>query len=172
MAILQTDIKVWQYVYVDIDPVARQVARAHIQTLHQQYPTLLPREATRRCFTALFDDIRLIDNVQLRLLGRVDLVIAGWPCQGMSMAGKQYGLHDRRTALFGELIRILWTLQLLQTSGYLVENLPVVDASSTCNLAGLKRIETILGPSVSIDAAQIGFPCSPLSAMVDQHHPH
>ena len=157
-AILQTGIKVRQYVYVDIDPVARQVARAHIRTLRQQYPTLLPREATRRCFTALSDDIRLIDDVQLRLLGHVDLVIAGWPCQGMSMAGKQNGLYDRRTALFGELIRILRTLQLLQTSGpgYLVENVPVKDASSTRNLAGLKRIETILGPSVSIDAAQIG----------------
>jgi hypothetical protein len=143
---------------VDIDPVARRVAGAHIRTLRQRYPTLLPREATRRCFTALSNDIHLVDDVQLRLLGRVDLVIAGWPCQGMSMAGNQNGLQDRRIALFGEMIRIIRTLQMFQTSGpgYLVENVPVVDESRARNLAGLKRIEAVLGPSVSIDAAQIG----------------
>lgn len=143
---------------MDIDPVARKVARAHIWTLRQRYPTLLPRETMRHCFTALLDDIRLVDDVQLRLLGRMDLVIAGWLCQGMSMAGNHNGLQNRRTALFGEMTRIIWTLQLLQTSGpgYLEENVPVVDESSALNLAGLKRIETVLGPLVSIDAAQIG----------------
>ena len=157
-ATLQAGIKVRRYMYVDIDPVARQVARAHIRTLRKQYPNLLPREATRFCFTALADDVRLIDIEQLRLLGQVDLVIAGWPCQGMSMAGHQNGLRDRMTALFGEMIRIIRTLQLLQTigPGYLVENVPMMEKSRARSLAGLERITAVLGPSVSIDAAQIG----------------
>ena len=62
---------------------------------------------------ALSDDIQLVDDVQLRLLRRVNFVIAGWPCQGMSMAGNQNGLQDRRIAVFGEMIQIIWTLQLL-----------------------------------------------------------
>jgi site-specific DNA-cytosine methylase len=43
-------------------------------------------------FSSLTGDISLISEKDLHWLGHVDLVIAGWPCQGMSMAGNQNGL--------------------------------------------------------------------------------
>ncbi|MBM4442951.1 MAG: DNA cytosine methyltransferase, partial [Candidatus Rokubacteria bacterium] len=41
-----------------------------------------------------------------RRLGTVDLLVAGFPCQGASVAGKRRGLKDDRTALFWEIIRV------------------------------------------------------------------
>ncbi len=40
-------------------------------------------------------------------LGPIDVVTAGFPCQGNSCAGKMQGLSDPRTALFGEVLRII-----------------------------------------------------------------
>jgi site-specific DNA-cytosine methylase len=35
------------------------------------------------------------------------LVIAGWPCQDMSMAGKQNGLQDGSSSRFHDMIRVM-----------------------------------------------------------------
>jgi site-specific DNA-cytosine methylase len=43
-------------------------------------------------FSTLVGDIALLSEKDIQWLGHVDLVIAGWPCQGMSMARKQNGL--------------------------------------------------------------------------------
>lgn len=43
-------------------------------------------------FTASAQDICLIDVAPFRANGRVDLVIAGWPCQDLSMVENQNGL--------------------------------------------------------------------------------
>lgn len=37
---------------------------------------------------------------------RVDLLVGGFPCQGVSIAGKRLGLADDRTALFWEICRV------------------------------------------------------------------
>ena len=44
----------------------------------------------------------------LKNLGRVDLVVARWPCQGHSRAGLGQGLQDPRCNLYWE---PLWLLQ-------------------------------------------------------------
>ena len=74
------------------------------------------------------------------------------------MAGNQNGLHNKRSALFQELVRILHTLQVMQVDslGYLIENVPIVSESRERNRASLKQIEAIFGPSTFIDAAKIG----------------
>ena len=138
--------------------MAKRVTIEHIRKLHRRYPELLSREATRASFTALAADISLVSDTQLRAHGPIDLVIAGWPCQGLSMAGNQNGLHDKRSALFQELVRILHTLQVVQVNGpgYIIENVPVMSESRERNLTSVKKIEAILGPSVFIDAAKVG----------------
>ena len=54
---------------------------------HQLHPT-----AIHGCFSRLPRDVTLISNINLRNLGPVDMVIAGWPCQGHSRAGPRGGL--------------------------------------------------------------------------------
>ena len=84
--------------------MAQKIAQAHIEKLRRPYPDLLPLEATLVSFTTLAQDVLLIDEDQLRAHGPVDVVIAGWPCQGLSMAGNQNGLQDKRSAYFHEII--------------------------------------------------------------------
>lgn len=55
------------------------------------------------------DIVRLGDVTRLKIdKGRkIDLLIAGSPCQGFSFAGKQLNFNDPRSALFFEFVRIL-----------------------------------------------------------------
>jgi hypothetical protein len=84
--VLQAGIKVQRYIYVDTDEAARQVAKHHSRGLCVWFPELLTTAAILSTFSSLIGDISLISEQDLHWLGHVDLVIAGWPCQGMSMA--------------------------------------------------------------------------------------
>ncbi len=52
-------------------------------------------------------------------VGKIDLLLAGSPCQGFSMAGKQLAFDDPRSALYFEFERIL---QETQPRNWLLEN--------------------------------------------------
>lgn len=52
-------------------------------------------------------DITKITEAQIMMLGRVDLVVFGSPCQDLSVAGKQKGLAGERSGLFHDAIRIV-----------------------------------------------------------------
>ena len=95
VATLQVGIKVRKNLYVDNNIVAQKIAQAHIEKLRRHYPDLLSIEATLVSFTALAQDVLLIEEDQLQTHGPVDVVIAGWPYQGLSMAGNQNGLQDK-----------------------------------------------------------------------------
>jgi site-specific DNA-cytosine methylase len=92
VAVLQAGLKVKRYIYVDVDEVARQVAKRHSQRLRTQFPELLATSTIKTSFSTLVGDIALVFVEDIHRYGHVDLVIAGWPCQGMFMAGKQNGL--------------------------------------------------------------------------------
>jgi hypothetical protein len=85
--VLQAGIKFQRYVYVDINDVARQVAKHHSRGLRVRFPELLTTTVLLSAFSSLTGDISLISEKDLHWFGHVDLVIAGWPCQSMSMAG-------------------------------------------------------------------------------------
>jgi hypothetical protein len=95
--VLQVGLKIKRYIYVDVDEVARQVAKRHSRRLRTQFPELLATSAIKTSFSTLAVDIALVSAEDIHRRGHVDLVIAGWPCQGMSMAGKQNGLQDGRS---------------------------------------------------------------------------
>ena len=59
-------------------------------------------------------------------LEKVDLLTAGFPCQGLSVAGKGKGLEDERSGLFWEIIRIA---RRLRTPWLLLENVPGIRTS-------------------------------------------
>ena len=56
-------------------------------------------------------DVRRMDRAWLAdhgiRRGGVDLVVGGWPCTGMTMAGKQQGFAHPDTALFYDLLRVV-----------------------------------------------------------------
>ena len=64
-------------------------------------------------FSTFVGDIALLSEKDIHWLNHVDLVIAGWPYQSMSMAGKQNGLQDDHSSRFYDMI---WILRYLQTS--------------------------------------------------------
>jgi site-specific DNA-cytosine methylase len=103
-AVLKVGIKVQHYVYVDIDDTAKQVAKQHTQRLKTQFPELLATSAIISSFSTLVGDVALLSKKYIQWLGNVDLVIVGWPCQGMSMVGKQNGLEDSRSSRFYDMI--------------------------------------------------------------------
>ena len=55
------------------------------------------------------DIVRLGDVKEVRALDlpKIDLLLAGSPCQGFSFAGKQLNFDDPRSALFWEFVRLL-----------------------------------------------------------------
>ena len=48
-----------------------------------------------------------VKTVKVEDIGKIDLLVAGSPCQGFSFAGKQLNFEDERSKLFFEFIRIL-----------------------------------------------------------------
>ena len=72
-----------------------RVARHYIHQLMVLYPT-----AIHGCFARLLRDVTLISEANLRRLGPVDLVIAGWPCQGHSCTRAGQGLEDPISSIF------------------------------------------------------------------------
>jgi hypothetical protein len=157
-AVLQAGIKVKRYIYVDINDAAQQVAKYHSRGLCVQFPELLTTTVLLLAFSSLTGDISLISEKDLHWLGHVDLVIAGWPCQGMSMEGNQNGLQNGCSSQFYDMVRIICYLQTSQRQplGYIVENIPVVSSSRLRTLESMHKIHSILGVPVLIDTAAVG----------------
>jgi len=86
IALDRLGVKVDQYYASEIDKYA-------IQVTQENWP----------------DTIQLGDVVDIKVkdLPKIDLLLAGSPCQGFSFAGKQLAFDDPRSALFFEFVRIL-----------------------------------------------------------------
>ena len=121
-AILSAGVDVEKYWAVEVDPVARMVAENRAIQMRQRFPFQVRKETALHLHTQLPQDVTLVTRGDLVALGGVDLVVAGWPCQGHSRAGGGRGFEDPRSQLFYELVRILRILQELQRVGYLLEN--------------------------------------------------
>src|SRR5215203_2948326 len=52
----------------------------------------------------IWSDVTTLDAVAWH--GRVDIVVAGFPCQDLSVAGRRVGLDGKRSGLFFEVVRI------------------------------------------------------------------
>lgn len=70
-------------------------------------------------------------------LAPVDIICAGFPCQGLSVAGRRLGLRDPRSALFWECARIV---QALRPRWVILENVPGLLSS-----AGGRDMAAVLG---------------------------
>jgi hypothetical protein len=107
---------------------AARVVHAHsLAELAAEFPATVAKGAGAQLHHKMPQDIRLVSARHLQELGPVDLVVAGWPCQGSSAAGSGQGLDDERSGLLTELARVLSELQALHRTwgrplGYLIEH--------------------------------------------------
>jgi hypothetical protein len=57
----------------------------------------------------ILPDVRKLQRKDLPT-NDIDIVLAGFPCQDISMAGKEVGIHGKRSSLFKEVIRVVQEL--------------------------------------------------------------
>ena len=157
-AVLEAGLKVRRYIHVDSGFAANRAARHHMQRLLALYPEQLPPSAIHGCFGKLPRDVTLVSDDDLRRVGHVDLVIAGWPCQGHSRAGSGRGLDDPRSGLFADLLRLLqwWMTHQSTPPGYIFENVPPLGDTRVKVLEDGAYIHLLLGPPTFVDAAALG----------------
>ncbi len=122
-ALLQLGIVVQRYFYVDIDPIARQVAALKMMELIAGFPQQFATTAWKASFIFLPYNIQLIQKKHMELFGPVDFIISGWECQGFSAVGFGESLSDTRFDLFTDMVRLItWAQSLSPTLGYVIEN--------------------------------------------------
>ena len=113
------------------------------------YPQQLLPTAICGCFSRLSRDVTFISEADLRHLGPVDMVIAGWPCQSHSRAGADQGLEDPRSSLFWDLIRLMqWWFSF--------KNVPLLGDSHDKVLESGHYVRQHFGNPIFMDAAKIG----------------
>ena len=157
-AALEAGLSIQSYTYVDNNAIVSTTAKHHLQHLRMRYPKQLPASAIQGCMSRLPSDIALIGPEDLQRLGRMDLVMAGWPCQGHSRAGSGQGLKDPRSALFWELLRLLKWWQRLQAThvAYIFENVPPLGVVNAPLRNAAAEVCLHLGEPVLVDAAALG----------------
>ena len=68
----------------------------------------------------IFNDIKVLNEEELKELGQIDVICGGFPCQPVSCAGKRKGSKDERW-LWPEFYRII---RVVKPAWVLVENVP------------------------------------------------
>ena len=151
-ALLRNGIKIRRVYACEVDPKARDVAEFRLRALSLTFPELLAPEAWAECFTALPQDIRRITKEHLEQLTPVDLIVAGFPCQGFSQASSHpEGLRDKRSRLLFDAVTIVHdAFELWGPTGYLFEN---VDASD-------HRIPAVRDEFNQVVKGLLGRPCT------------
>lgn len=122
-----------------------------------------PRKILRKHWpdVPIFEDVRALTGAKLRDAGIVpQWIVAGWPCQDISVAGTGSGLDGARSGLWAEIARLAGELGV---EGLLLEN-----SSNLLSINGGADFGRILG-----DLASLGFDvewhCLPAAAFDAPH---
>jgi site-specific DNA-cytosine methylase len=92
----RVEYAIGEVVACELRGAARQVHRHALTQLAREFPTQVSAKAGAQLHHRVSQNIRLVTayHLQALALGPVDLVVAGWPCQGSSAAGTGQGLDD------------------------------------------------------------------------------
>jgi len=124
-----------------------------------------PRKVLARHWPSvpIYEDVRDVSKQRLDADGitGIDVITGGFPCQDISVAGKQAGIEGERSCLWGELCRIIGDIRPRYA---IVENVAALISGN--NGAWFGRV---LG-----DLAEIGYDCEwhclPASELGAHHH--
>jgi DNA (cytosine-5)-methyltransferase 1 len=75
--------------FCEINPFCRKILKKH-------WPSI-----------PIFSDITTIHKEDLKVLPRIDVIAGGFPCQDISVAGKQKGIAAKRSGLWKEFARLI-----------------------------------------------------------------
>jgi len=158
VAVLQASIMVRKYFYVERDETAKKVSSRHLALLMRRYPELLSRSAIPGYQQALPLNITLLGAQDLARVGLINLVIARWPCQGHTRAGRGEGLRDPRSHMFWEILQVLCHLQTHQARvpAYILENVPLLGDTTSHVMANVHQIRSWIGPAILFDVTRVG----------------
>jgi hypothetical protein len=164
--VLRHGVKVNRYVYADTSETAQTVMKHRLVVLSGRYPHLLTPGAWEKAFTTLPMDVYEVaaaDTAAAVRKGEQWLVVAGWECQDLSVAGGGKGLKGNKSSSYFQLLKLLDGLQSsnrLQGNpplGYMLENTafqyhwsPEVAGKDFAAVCG------VLGTPVEVDAARFG----------------
>lgn len=95
-------------------------------------------EDPRETVPGLFEDVRDVGRHNLRLC---DVLVGGFPCQDLSVAGKRAGLSGERSGLFWEFVRLA---RELRPTWLVIENVPGLLSSNGAAVRFLS-LEPLLG---------------------------
>ena len=85
-----------------------------------------------------------IENIKVGALGKIDLILAGPPCQGFSCSGSRLDFEDPRSLLFFKAIDILWDVQKINPDvKFIIENVSSMRKEVQRQLTELLEIEPI-----------------------------
>jgi site-specific DNA-cytosine methylase len=161
-AVLLNGWKVNRYFYVDIDPVARDIARFRVANLSARFTNQFPPTAWAEAFS-LPHDLNAIRDFQLdnHFARRQEqiLVMAGWPCQDYSPAGR--GKPGARAAILDKVISIIARLQAVQHAypvGYMLENVALQENFNHAHVRNevAQEVFSKVGTPIKFDAADVG----------------
>ncbi|CAI7774579.1 unnamed protein product [Closterium sp. NIES-54] len=145
-----------RWIHVEKDPVVRKVARHHVLKLQEEYPQQMLITAFPTEEEVTVHDVRDITEQELEKWGPIDLVIAGWECQGYSRAGEGRGMDDPRGASFRDLERVLRMIQRKEREVvFILENVDMADDKRELVKQAFAEIQEVLGRGVPADAAQL-----------------
>lgn len=165
--LLRQGIPIRRYIYADTNPRVRTIARHRLGVLSDRYGSdLFPAIAWERAFDTVCHDVYNIGAVDLDSAGASDgsqwVVVAGWECQDLSLAGSGEGLGGRASSSFFPLVRLLGALQQLQPQRpplFFLENTGIKTPASRAGAqieASFRAITERVGGCVELDAARVG----------------
>ncbi|CAI7888267.1 unnamed protein product [Closterium sp. NIES-53] len=156
-AVLKVGVAVKEWIYVEKDTRVRKMAENYAKKLQEEYPELLGEEVIERAMRGTVRDVRHITRDMVRSWGHVDLLVAGWECQGVSRAGKGKGMEDPRGALLLDLLRIMdWIKEGQGEVTYLLEHLDLEGDLREPVRRVRELVTKRLGKGVKCDAARLG----------------
>ena len=159
-ALVRNGVKVRKVYACEIDSLSREVAQQRLATLVKLFPHLITSRSNHAtCHDTLPHDVSEITDQHITTLEPLDMVVAGFPCQGFSSAAtKPLGLRDTRTALFytcTEIVRLIY-----RNHGpciWLFENVDATDHRDAQVAQEYNHVvKGILGPGVAFDAVAVG----------------
>jgi len=124
--------------YCEIDPYPRGVLLSRMET--GELPV-----------APVWDDIGTFKGKHWK--GHIDIIYGGFPCQDISVAGKQAGLDGQRSGLFFEIMRLVSEIQ---PTYIFLENVPAINTNGLDQVAAEIAKKRYDCRWTTISAAEVG----------------